>query len=288
MRTVGTVSDLRAVLREGKLPIGLVPTMGALHEGHTSLIERAARDCGEVVVSVFVNPIQFDDASDLRAYPREEARDAELARAAGATILFAPSLEAVYPPGFSTSVQVSGPLTETLEAAQRGAAHFHGVTTVVTKLLNMVGPDVAYFGQKDAQQAQIVRKLVADLDMDVQIEVLPTVREADGLALSSRNQRLSAAERGRALALIRGLEAARAAAPAAESAEDVRTAAIAAMGEFDVTPEYVELVNPNSFERVDRLNGSDVLVAVAAGVGDVRLIDNILIPSSKKQRGNDS
>jgi pantoate--beta-alanine ligase len=282
MRTVRTVSELRAAVRAGKAPVGLVPTMGALHDGHISLIERAARDCGEVVVSVFVNPIQFNDASDLNAYPRDEDRDSELARKAGATILFAPGLDEVYPTGFSTSVQVSGPLTETLEAAQRGAAHFHGVTTVVTKLLNMVAPDVAYFGQKDAQQALIVRKLVADLDLDIQIEVLPTVREPDGLALSSRNARLSAAERERALALIRGLEAARTAAGTIQDAAGVRAAAIAAMADLDVTPEYVELVNPNNFERVDHLNGTDVLVAVAAGVGDVRLIDNLLIPSSRK------
>jgi pantoate--beta-alanine ligase len=282
MRIVRTVSELRTAVRGAKTPLGLVPTMGALHDGHISLIERAARDCGEVVVSVFVNPIQFNDESDLGAYPRDEERDAKLARNAGATILFAPSVDEVYPPGFSTSVQVSGPLTETLEAAQRGAAHFHGVTTVVTKLLNMVGPDIAYFGQKDAQQALIVRKLVADLVLDIQIEVLPTLREADGLALSSRNARLSIPERKRALALIRGLEAARAAAQTADDAADVRAAAVAAMTEFGVDPEYVELVNPNNFERVDHLNGSDVLVAVAAGVGDVRLIDNLLIPSSRK------
>jgi pantoate--beta-alanine ligase len=282
MRTVRTISEVRSALRDGKSPVGLVPTMGALHDGHISLIEHAARDCGEVVVSVFVNPIQFNDASDLEAYPRDERRDAELARDAGATILFAPPLSEIYPEGFSTSVQVSGPLTETLEAVQRGAAHFHGVTTVVTKLLNIVAPDIAYFGQKDAQQALVVRKLVTDLDLDIQIEVLPTVREADGLALSSRNQRLSPSERERALALIRGLEAARAAARTASDAREVRSAAVAAMAEFDVDPEYVELVNPNNFERVDRLNGSDVLVAVAAGVGDVRLIDNLLIPSSSK------
>ena len=287
MRTVRTVSELRAALRDGKTPVGLVPTMGALHEGHLSLIEQASKDCGEVVVSVFVNPTQFNDSADLAAYPRDESHDAKLARKAGATILFAPDVDEVYPPGFSTSVQVSGPLTETLEAAQRGAGHFHGVTTVVTKLLNMVKPDIAYFGQKDAQQALIVRKLVADLDLDIQIAVLPTVREADGLALSSRNQRLSATERERALALIRGLEAARLAARSADDAGAVRAAAIAAMAEFDVAPEYVELVNPDNFERVDQLNGSDVLVAVAAGVGDVRLIDNLLIPSSStKSKGS--
>jgi pantoate--beta-alanine ligase len=284
MRTIRTVSELRAALRDGKDPVGLVPTMGALHDGHISLIEQAAKDCSEVVVSVFVNPTQFNDSADRDAYPRDEDHDTKLAREAGATILFVPSVDEVYPPGFSTSVQVAGPLTETLEAAQRGAGHFHGVTTIVTKLLNMVKPDIAYFGQKDAQQALIVRKLVADLDLDIQIAVLPTVRENDGLALSSRNQRLSPAERKRALALIRGLEAARFAAESASDARAVRAAAIAAMAELDVSPEYVALVNPGNFERVDQLNGSDVLVAVAAGVGDVRLIDNLLIPSSSKTK----
>jgi pantoate--beta-alanine ligase len=278
MRTVRTVGELRSELANAQRPLGLVPTMGALHAGHLSLIAHAAQQCEDVVVSVFVNPIQFNDDADLAAYPRDEAGDAALAREAGATLLFAPGSEEIYPPGFSTSVQISGPLTETLEATQRGAAHFHGVTTVVTKLLNMVGPDIAYFGQKDAQQALIVRKLVADLDIDVQIEVLPTVREPDGLALSSRNERLDAAERLRAPALISGLQAARDAAATADDPASIRAAAIAAMAEFDIAPEYVELVNPDNFERVDRLNGSDVLVAVAAPVGDVRLIDNLLIP----------
>jgi pantoate--beta-alanine ligase len=277
MRTVRTVSELRDELARARLPVGLVPTMGALHDGHLSLIERAAAECGEVVVSVFVNSIQFNDSADLAAYPRDEQRDADLAREAGATLLFAPGHTEVYPPGFSTSVQVSGPLTETLEAAQRGAAHFHGVTTVVTKLLNMVAPDIAYFGQKDAQQARIVSKLVTDLDLPVTIEVLPTVREPDGLALSSRNELLSSADRERARALYRGLETAKTTAATERDVSAIRAAAVAVLATFDIAPEYVEVVNPDSFERVIRLNGSDVLVTVAASVGGVRLIDNILI-----------
>ena len=170
MRTLRTVPGLRTALRPARRAdraIGLVPTMGALHEGHLSLIRAAREQTHEVVVSLFVNPSQFDDADDLAAYPRDEERDAALAAEAGADILFAPPPEIMYPPGFSTEVRVGGPLTETLEGAHRGPEHFHGVTTVVTKLLNMVQPDVAFFGQKDAQQALVIRKLVRDLDMDV-------------------------------------------------------------------------------------------------------------------------
>ena len=174
--------------------------MGALHDGHLSLIRRARATCDEVVVSLFVNPAQFNEASDLAAYPRDEARDGALAAEAGVDLLFAPALAEVYPPGFATTVHVGG-VTETLEGEHRGVAHFDGVATVVTKLLNMVGPDVAFFGQKDAQQALVIRRLVRDLDLPVRIEVCPTVREADGLALSSRNVHLRGADRERALAL---------------------------------------------------------------------------------------
>ena len=190
MRTLRTVSELRAALRgprREERTIGLVPTMGALHDGHIALIRRAREDTDEVVVSLFVNPAQFTDDADLAAYPRDEVRDAAMAAEAGADLLFAPAPEEVYPPGFATRVEVRGPVVETLEGAHRGAEHFHGVTTVVTKLLNMVGPDVVYFGQKDAQQVVVVRRLVADLDLPVRIEAIPTVREPDGLALSSRN-----------------------------------------------------------------------------------------------------
>jgi len=210
MRVVRTVAELRETLaparREG-LRIGLVPTMGALHEGHLSLAERARRDCDVVVVSLFVNPAQFNERADLDRYPRDERRDSGLAAAAGADVLFAPSAEEVYPAGFATSVEVLG-VTERLEGAARGPEHFRGVTTVVTKLLCMVLPDAAYFGQKDAQQVVVIRRLVADLNLPVQIEALPTVREPDGLAMSSRNALLSASERERALSLSTGLRAA--------------------------------------------------------------------------------
>src|SRR6185437_10678172 len=197
MNVVHTVAELRAALvgpRRAGQTIGLVPTMGAFHDGHLSLMRRARRDCDVVVVSLFVNPAQFNDPADLERYPRDHERDRALAAELGVDHLFAPAVEEVYPPGFATTVSVSG-ITEALEGAHRGRAHFDGVATVVTKLFNMVSPDVAYFGQKDAQQALVIRRLVRDLDMPVRIEVCPTVRESDGLALSSRNAHLSAADR---------------------------------------------------------------------------------------------
>ncbi|MGH3429157.1 MAG: pantoate--beta-alanine ligase, partial [Mycobacteriales bacterium] len=202
MRTLRTVGELRAALapaRRAGSTIGLVPTMGALHEGHLSLIRRAREQCGVVAVSLFVNPAQFNERSDLERYPRSERRDAGLAAEAGADLLFAPSVEEVYPPGFATAVEVLG-LTDRLEGAARGASHFRGVTTVVTKLLCMAMPDILYLGQKDAQQAVVVRRLIADLNLPVRVEALPTVRESDGLALSSRNALLDPRARGRARA----------------------------------------------------------------------------------------
>jgi len=282
MRTVRTVADLREALRPARREervIGLVPTMGALHDGHLSLIRHARATCDEVVVSLFVNPAQFNDAGDLAAYPRDEARDAQLAADAGADLLFAPPREEVYPPGFATTVHVER-LTEPLEGVARGVGHFDGVTTVVTKLLNMVGPDVAFFGQKDAQQALVVRKLVRDLDLPVRIEVRPTVREHDGLALSSRNVHLRDGDRERALALSEGLRAAEASLAAGErDADTLRAAALAAMRGRGVEPEYLELVATADLRPVERVEG-DVLLAVAARVGPTRLIDNTILRSN--------
>jgi pantoate--beta-alanine ligase len=280
VRTLRTVPGLRTALkpaRRAERTIGLVPTMGALHDGHLSLIRSAREQTGEVVVSLFVNPSQFEDADDLAAYPRDEARDAELAQEAGADILFAPPPEIMYPMGFSTEVRVEGPLTETLEGAHRGPEHFRGVATVVAKLLNMVQPDAAFFGQKDAQQALVIRKLVRDLDMEVRIEIEPTVREADGLALSSRNSRLRGDNRQRALALRRALQAAeQAAANGERDAGAIAQLARAEMQELQVEPEYLVLVNPEDLTPVQVIRG-DVLVAVAARIGEVRLIDNTVI-----------
>jgi pantoate--beta-alanine ligase len=280
MRTIRTIAELRATRRAGE-SVALVPTMGYLHDGHLALIREARAQADQVIVSLFVNPAQFNDPSDLESYPRDEARDAALAAEAGADLLFAPGPEEVYPPGFATQVRIGGPLTETLEGAHRGAEHFHGVTTVVTKLLNMVAPDVALFGQKDAQQALVIRRLVADLDLPVRIEVVPTVREPDGLALSSRNVRLSPGEREQALALHAALTAAeRAVADGERDAAAVHDVALAAMTPFSVEPEYLALVDPEDLSPVSEvLEGT--LVAIAAHVGRVRLIDNtILAPAA--------
>ncbi|HEV2811911.1 MAG TPA: pantoate--beta-alanine ligase, partial [Solirubrobacteraceae bacterium] len=283
MKTLRTVGELRAALngpRRAGRRIGLVATMGALHDGHLSLIRRARASCDEVVVSLFVNPAQFDEAGDLAAYPRDEARDADLAAEAGADVLFAPPPEEIYPPGFATTVSVAE-VAATLEGEHRGTAHFRGVTTVVTKLLNMVAPDVAFFGQKDAQQVAVIRRLVRDLDIPVRIEVGETVREPDGLALSSRNVRLRATDRRRALALRRGLEAVRACHAAGERDATILAAiGRAAMAELDVEPEYLELVAPDTFAPVMSVGNEQVLVAVAARVGGVRLIDNDILNGS--------
>jgi pantoate--beta-alanine ligase len=233
---------------------GLVPTMGAFHEGHLSLFRAAREECAIVVVSLFVNPAQFGTGEDLERYPRDEARDLRLAEEAGVDVLFVPAPEEMYPEGFATwvDVEVSGG-----EAAAR-PGHFRGVATVCLKLFNIVRPDVAYFGQKDAQQAAVLRQLVRDLNLGLQLRVLPTVRDDDGLALSSRNAYLSEAERERALALPRALAAARAAA-------DPVAATRAALN--GVEPEYVELLQI----------GDATLLTAAARVGGTRLIDNVVL-----------
>lgn len=274
LATVRTIAALREALlpaRRAGRTIGLVPTMGALHDGHLSLVAAARAACDVVVVSLFVNPRQFDDAADLAAYPRDEARDGALAANAGADLLFAPAADELYPAGFATTVSVGG-VAEPLEGAHRGAAHFDGVATVVTKLLNAAGPDIAFFGAKDAQQVAVVRRLVADLAIPVRIETVPTVREADGLALSSRNARLRPDDRRRARALHAGLTAAQAALDAGER-EPAAAAGRAAMAGLGVEPEYLELVDPTTFAPVTALDG-EILAVVAATVGEVRLIDN--------------
>jgi pantoate--beta-alanine ligase len=279
MKTLRTVKDLRAALvpdRQTGLEIGLVPTMGALHEGHLSLISRAREQCDRVVVSLFVNPSQFNERSDLERYPRQEIYDARLAAEAGADLLFVPSVEEVYPPGFATTVEVLG-VTERLEGAARGAEHFRGVCTVVTKLLCMCQPDAAYFGQKDAQQVVVIRRLVRDLNLPVRIEVCPTVREPDGLAMSSRNARLNAEERARARALYRALcTAAELVATGERSPEALLDEARAAMAPSAVEPEYLALVDPDTLEPVAQIDGP-ALLAVAAHVGGTRLIDNLIL-----------
>ena len=281
MRTIRTVAELRADLSEPRRAgrrIGLVPTMGAFHDGHLELIRRATAENDVTVVSLFVNPAQFGPSEDLATYPRDERRDASLAEELGADVLFAPPVEEVYPPGFATSVRVAG-LTEVLDGdpSQRGSAHFDGVTTVVTKLLNMAQPDAAYFGQKDAQQALVIQRLVRDLDIPVEVRVVPTVREPDGLAMSSRNVYLTEEERGRAVGLSRALDAAgREVAAGRRDARSVLTAASRELEASGIDPEYLELRSADDLSPAERVNGR-TLLAVAARVGRARLIDNAIL-----------
>ena len=256
--------------------------MGAFHEGHLSLMRAARAEHDVVVVSLFVNPTQFGPGEDLEAYPRDEAQDSELAAAEGVDVLFAPAPDEVYPDGFATQVTVTG-LTDVLDGdpAQRGASHFAGVTTVVAKLLNMVGPDAAYFGQKDAQQALVIRRMARDLDFPARIEVRPTVREPDGLAMSSRNAYLEPVDRARAVALSRALAAAEAAVASGErAAEPVLAAARAQLDAAGIAPEYLELRSATDLSPVERVNGS-TLLAVAARVGRARLIDNTVLGGTR-------
>jgi pantoate--beta-alanine ligase len=278
VRTVRTVAELRQALRDAPHPVGLVPTMGAFHDGHLSLIRAAREENETVVVSLFVNPAQFAPSEDFGAYPRDEERDARQAEEEGVDVLFVPSVEEVYPEGFDTSVEVGG-LTDTLEGApaHRGREHFRGVTTVVTKLFNMAQPDRAYFGQKDAQQALVIRRLVRDLNIPVEIRVCPTVREESGLAMSSRNAYLSDEERERAAALFRALRAAEQAVRTGErDADSVLAAARAELDAARIEPEYLELRSAEDLSPIERVNGS-TLLAVAARVGRARLIDNTML-----------
>jgi pantoate--beta-alanine ligase len=281
MRVVRRLPELRETLagprREGRR-IGLVPTMGSLHEGHLSLIRAARRSCDVLVVSLFVNPTQFGPGEDLDEYPRDEARDVEFARAEGADVLYAPPADEVYRDGFATAVEVEG-ITEVLEGdpGRRGPQHFRGVTTVVAKLFNSVQPDVAYFGQKDAQQAIVIRRMVRDLDFPVRIEVLPTVREPDGLALSSRNRYLAPEERERAAALSRALRAAESTAVDGGSIGAALDAAREELEAARIEPEYLEARDAEDLTPVESFNGRPVLIALAARVGRARLIDNVVI-----------
>src|SRR4051794_37313787 len=274
--------ELRSALEPARRraeSIGLVPTMGYLHEGHLSLLRAARAECDVVVMSLFVNPTQFGPGEDLERYPRDEERDLRLAAEAGADFVYAPPVEEVYPDGFATQVEVEGELTGVLDGdtAQRGPEHSRGVTTVVAKLFNAVGPDVAYFGQKDAQQVVVIRRMVRDLDIPVRIEALPTVREPDGLAMSSRNAYLDPDERERATALSRALGAAEASAARGESLEVALGAARAELRAAGIEPEYLEARDAENLTRVGEPNGRPVLIALAARVGGARLIDNVLI-----------
>ena len=259
MRTIRTILELREALRDSG-DVGLVPTMGAFHEGHLSLFRAARAESETVVASLFVNPAQFADTADLERYPRDEERDAQLAEAEGVDVLFAPSADELYPPGFQTWVEIEE-LSRGLEGAHR-PGHFRGVATVCLKLFNIVRPRRAYFGQKDAQQAAVLRRMAADLDLDLELRVLPTVRDADGLALSSRNVLLSPEDRARGLTLPRALHA-------GAAADDPVGTALAALDGLEV--DYVAVAD---FDPP--------VLAGAVRVGSTRLIDNVPLEGAKQ------
>ena len=283
MEVAETIVQVRslaeAARRQGK-KIGLVPTMGALHAGHVSLIEAAVDDCDFVVVSIFVNPTQFGPGEDLEAYPKPFEADLEICKKAGVDLLFAPSVEQMYPVENMTWVTVEK-LTEPLCGRGR-PIHFRGVTTVCTKLFNIVGPDVAYFGQKDGQQAIVVKRMVADLNMPLEIVVCPTVREPSGLAVSSRNQYLSDRQKEEAATINKSLEESRRLIEAGETqAARVIAKVRAKLQEVpSMEIEYVEVVDAETLESIEQTSGR-VLVAVAVKIGVARLIDNIVVDAGR-------
>ncbi|MEK7317177.1 MAG: pantoate--beta-alanine ligase [Candidatus Eisenbacteria bacterium] len=287
MKIVRRPAAMRALVRDARRrgkSVGFVPTMGSLHEGHLSLVRRARREHDRVVVSVFVNPLQFGPREDYRRYPRDTRRDAALCRAAGCDWLYLPTTRAVYPEGFETSV-ASGPLALRWEGAVR-PGHFTGVLTVVLKLLNMVEPDTLYLGQKDAQQAAVVGAMMRDLDLAARLVVAPIVRERDGLALSSRNAYLSPEERARAAGIPRAFAAA--AAMARDGARDARRVEreVKRLLRLETKPDaidYVALVDPRTLQPVARLNRRALLLA-AVRVGRTRLLDNRFLTPSRGKR----
>jgi pantoate--beta-alanine ligase len=283
MRISKTIAETRAAVRELRAAgrtVGLVPTMGALHAGHVSLVRAARKQCDAVVVSLFVNPTQFGPNEDFAKYPRTWDSDCALLEREGVELVFAPGAEEMYPVGASTFVEVEC-VSDRLDGASR-PGHFRGVATVVAKLFHIVAPDKAFFGQKDAAQVAVLRKVVRDLNFDLELVVCPTVREADGLALSSRNRYLSAEERGQALVLSRALQRVeeRIAQGVLESAALIREAQAVLAAEAGVRVDYLRIVDPSSLEDVADVHGG-ALVAVAAVVGMTRLIDNVVIEPRK-------
>lgn len=281
MQIVRNIDDLREAvskLRISGAPVALVPTMGALHSGHIALVDAARSRGAQVVVSIFVNPTQFGPNEDLDAYPRREAADVALLEAAGAAILWAPDVATMYPQGFATSISVGG-VSERWDGAAR-PGHFAGVATVVTKLFQQVKPDIALFGEKDFQQLAVIRRFVADLDIDIEIVGVPTQREDDGLALSSRNAYLTPEERDTARTLPRALGEAAAAIGRGGDVAAALAAAIARLAEAGFGPiDYVALVDAATLEPIDRLTGPARLIA-AAKLGRTRLIDNLAVEAA--------
>lgn len=281
MKVVRSIPVLREVLgaeRAAARSIGFVPTMGALHEGHLSLVALARASTDVVVMSIFVNPLQFGPNEDLDRYPRPEERDLELAEGAGVDVAFLPTVGDMYPQGRVTTVSVSG-ISDVLEGASR-PGHFDGVATVVAKLFNLVRPDRAFFGQKDAQQVAVVKQMVRDLDFPLEVVVGETIREPDGLALSSRNAYLGSEDRARAMALYRALEAGAAVLRAGERPADAERAMLDVLASVEgIEVGYAVAADPDTFEPAGH---GDVLLAVAARLGFTRLIDNLIVKASER------
>ncbi len=280
MRTVTTPRAMQKLAERWRCAgerVGVVPTMGALHAGHERLIRTARRECGRVVVTLFVNPTQFAPHEDLAQYPGTLAADKRLCRAAGVDALFLPPSDDIYPVGFGTTVHVNGP-TQGWEGASR-PTHFDGVSTIVAKLFNITRPHNAYFGQKDAQQAAVVRRFARDLNFDVHVRVCPTVREPDGLALSSRNQYLGPEERAQATCLYQALCEARALARTGERRTELLERAMRRVIEAQplARPDYVGIVCPDTMRALTRLDNGRALAVAAAFVGETRLLDNMVL-----------
>jgi pantoate--beta-alanine ligase len=278
VRRLTTVAEVRA-WRAGRTQVGFVPTMGFLHEGHMALVRQARAECGAVVASLFVNPLQFGPGEDFDRYPRALENDLGMLQAAGVAAVFTPGVAELYPPGFGTRVE-PGAVAAPLEGAVR-PGHFAGVATVVLKLFNIVGPDRAYFGQKDAQQVAVIRRVVRDLDVPVAVVVAPTVREPDGLAMSSRNSYLSPEERAAAPVVHAALSAAQASFAAGErDAEALRRAMSAVLAREPLArPDYVSVADPETLTEVEGWTPEGALASLAVRFGSTRLIDNVLLRS---------
>ena len=277
MRVISSKDEMRQACRQATHPLGLVPTMGALHDGHLSLVDRARTDCSSVAVSIFVNPTQFSEGEDFEQYPRDLEADLEMLRQHGVDLAFVPEISEVYPPGFDTWVDV-GPIADRLEGAAR-PGHFRGVATVVAKLFGIVQPDRAYFGQKDGQQTVVIRKLARDLDMGLEVVVMPTVREDDGLAMSSRNVRLNAGERAAASTVYRALSAGQAAWDQGErDAEAIRGATEKVLRNEPLlgTIDYISLASTDTLEELEQV-ATEAMLSTAVHLGPIRLIDNVVL-----------
>lgn len=276
MHVVTTIEAVRAARRQWA-EVGFVPTMGFLHAGHLSLVQQAKAENGVAIASIFVNPTQFGPNEDFASYPRDTPRDLALLEAAGCDLVWMPSVEEIYPAGFSSYVEVEG-VSEPLEGARR-PGHFRGVATVVTKLFNVVQPTKAYFGQKDAQQTVVIRQFVRDLAMPVEVVIAPTIREADGLAMSSRNSYLNAEQRAAAPVLYRALQAAQTAYAAGQTdAETIRQLMLETLAQEPLAQvDYVSIADPRSLQELTTIDQSGALVSLAVRIGKTRLIDNLVV-----------